>query len=152
MKLKKIIIAGAKAAFGIRMVKDTAAVVCTPKVTGLFLLDDDLEWTVTETEIVLTPGLTLPSFIPIRLLGETCGAEVQWETSWEASYHYGHTPLFWGSGPVGVVGWQMEFPWEVSYYLGAAVAFRICSGVLTVTASCGGVTYGPVTIRIVYGE
>jgi hypothetical protein len=41
MKLKKIVITGAPKEFEIRMVKEA----CTPKIAGLFLQDENLNWT-----------------------------------------------------------------------------------------------------------
>jgi len=56
MKLKKIVVDGAEKAFGIRMVKMSSQAAestppCTPDIKGLFLQDDELEWTATDLTV-----------------------------------------------------------------------------------------------------
>ena len=143
MKLKKIVVAGAKAAFGIRMVKESTPHACTPKISGLFLQGEDLEWTLTEKEISLSTDMY--SFLPIRLIGETCGAEVTWSTSWQAAGYNGSPPVFFGLGPLGIVGWSMMYNYDVFFRVG------VQAGLLTISAACAGTTYGPVEIVFVGG-
>lgn len=143
MKLKKIVVAGAKAAFGIRMVKESTSLACTPKISGLFLQGDDLEWTLTEKEISLSTDMY--SFLPIRLVGETCGDEVIWSTSWQPGGYDGTPPVFFGAGPLGIVGWSMMYSWGNWFSVG------VQAGLLTVSAACAGTTFGPVEIMFTGG-
>jgi hypothetical protein len=141
MKLKKIVVASAKAAFGIRMVKDTGAETCTPKIKGLFLQDDELEWVSTE-KIIPQTAIEYPSFIPIRLMGDTCGQDVTWRTEYidEPFGEGGSRPIFFGEGPLGIVGLAVDlWGW-------GEVFEQYRGGVLYVWASCAGRQYGPVRV------
>ncbi len=142
MKLKKIVIDAENTAFGIRMVRKTST--CIPNITGLFLQDDDLEWTETAKEYVVagsgTPAPSLPaSFIPVRLLGTLCDASAHWTTSWQSAGGGASAPVFYGEGPIGVVGWPVA--WNSDRF-----CFQPATGTLQVWATVAGKTYGPVTI------
>lgn len=46
MKVKRTVVRGEDSAFGIRMVKEQVKG-CTPKIYGLYLQDENLEWSAT---------------------------------------------------------------------------------------------------------
>jgi len=78
------------------------------------------------------------SFIPVRLVGETCNLPVTWRTEWTPEPAEGNAPIFFGEGHLGIIGYVVSggSPWEVS----------IQPGTLRVWATVAGREYGPVTI------
>lgn len=84
------------------------------------------------------------SFIPVRLVGETCGAEVAWRTEWTPLDLSGSPPVFFGMGQVGVVGYRTTLDW------GSWVLSRQ-PGILRIWAAVDGAEYGPVTITFTGG-
>jgi len=143
MKLKKIIIAGAEKAFGIRMVKEASAPNgCTPDITGLFLQDVGQEWTLTEIDLWLWELIWI---IPVKLVGDTCGLPVTWRSEYEdLPENTGWLPpVFYGEGVTGVVGyplgWDSDRGPQYNYDWLRDVTVRIW-------AECNGTEYGPVTI------
>jgi hypothetical protein len=136
MKLKKITVSEPTKTFGIRMAKKSAAA-CTPKISGLFLQDDNLDWKV--TAITVSGTGTQYSFIPVRLMGETCCLPVVWSTEWTPAGYEGTEPVFFGQGSVGIVGHVMsggEGQWEITMQ----------PGTLRIWAKVAGKEYGPVTV------
>lgn len=147
MKLKKIVNDGVKAAFGIRMVKNSEAVdgvECVPKISGLFLQDDAQEWTLTEKDVYLW---TLTWIVPIKLVGSVCDLPVTWRSDW-VDLLYGdigwQTPQFFAEGVAGIVGyplgWDSDRGPQFNYDWLRSVS-------VSVWAECNGMEYGPVTIN-----
>jgi hypothetical protein len=116
---------------------------CTPDIQGLFLQDGSLEWTLTEKAVNLS--WSQYSIIPVRLIGAICDADVSWSTYWQPSGYSGNAPIFFGSGPVGIVGFYMLHDDRGFLRVDGQ------PGLLTISATCLGVTYGPVEITFTSG-
>jgi hypothetical protein len=137
--MKTIRVPGATREVGVRLAKVTApAAVCTPAIKGLYLQDDNLEWKATEkTEPAVATDF--PSFIPIRLMGETCGEPVSWRTEWLPVSGECGAPIFYSDGAVGIVGHLMVIE-------SGSIYAPHDAGELYVWAACAGTEYGPVHI------
>jgi hypothetical protein len=145
--MKTVRVPGPSRELGVRLTRE-AAPGCTPEIAGLFLQDGDLNWTATTAEYfayedsggTVSPFPVLPaSFLPVRLLGNLCDLEVTWKTAWQPNGSFERDPIFFGAGPVGVVGWHVSWG-------GAGFGFEAPLGVLEISAEVDGTTYGPVTI------
>jgi|GEM_PF-5375365 len=139
----KIKLPGMNREIGIRMVKEAAGG-CIPAIEGLFLLDDNQEWKATSKDV---PLANMISFIPVRLVGNTCGEEVTWNAVWEPSaVSGGRAPVFGSAGSTGILGFELLAGWGNNFNC------YLQQGVATISASCAGVTYGPVTISFLWGD
>jgi hypothetical protein len=145
--MKTIKVPGPSSELGVRLTRE-AAPGCTPEIIGLFLPDGDLNWTATTAEYFayedsggeVSPFPDLPaSFVPVRLIGSLCDREVTWKTAWQPNGTSEQDPIFFGAGPVGVVGWHV-------FWAGTGFGFFAPLGVLEISAEVDGKTYGPVTI------
>jgi hypothetical protein len=131
MRLTKVVVEGAKKAFGVRMVKEGS--VCKSEIKGLFTWDYDAEdWRLTEQTFNAPPQ----TMIPVRLLGDPVCPPVTWRTEWNAEEE--HAPLFLAAGEYGIVFWKTD-----------GFAFTAGTGTLKVWASAGGQEYGPVSIEFI---
>jgi len=136
MRLTKVVVEGAKKAFGVRMARAGAG--CVPDIRGLFLLDENMEWRATSKDVPLKEDI--PSYLPVRLAGNICDEEVTWETEWQPTSSSALSPIFSGIGPVGIAGFQLHYNYWTSFYA------YLPLGVLRISATCAGRTFGPVTI------
>ncbi len=141
MRLKKVVVEGAKKAFGIRMAR--AGFGCVPDIRGLFLLDENMEWRATSIQVDI--GVNIPSYLPVRLVGNICDEEVTWETEWQPTGPGTLFPIFSGIGPVGIVGYQLYYEYFIYY------STLLSVGVLRISATCAGRKYGPVNITFLGG-
>jgi hypothetical protein len=142
--MKTVKLPGPARSLGVRLTPLASASGCTPDIEGLFLQDSELNWTATAKEIALQAGNEI-SFIPIRLVGAICDAPVEWQTEWTYGGGGGEQPVFFGSGPVGVIGYQMSPNYSVWSFVTRQY------GVLAVRATCNGHQYGPVTVTFTGG-
>jgi len=141
--MKRIRLPGLNREIGIRMVKESAEG-CIPAIEGLFLLDENMEWRATSKDVPLD---NMVSFIPVKLLGNTCGEEVEWNAVWQPSATSGgRPPVFSGAGPTGILGFDLLTGWGNNFNC------YLQQGVATISATCAGVTYGPVTISFLWGD
>lgn len=112
-----------------------AAPGCEPEITGLFWFSDasgafDAE---AEAAYLLPEGGAGPTIAAAKLLGETCGADITWATSWTPDDVDGEAPGIWSDGADLIVYPQADTK----------------TGALSVTAATSGITYGPILLTII---
>ena len=112
-----------------------AAAGCEPEITGLFWFSDasgafDAE---AEAAYLLPEGGAGPTIAAAKLLGETCGSDITWATSWTPQAVGGDAPGIWSDGADLIV-----YPLEDT-----------TPGILSVSATIGGIEYGPIALALV---
>lgn len=109
---------------------------CEPDVTGLFWFRDGDYTDSLQTALLFEAGAVNPKLTTARLLGETCNQEVSWSAIWE-------------NADGGDDGAPLVYPLGAD--LDIVAAADTVAGLLTVRATFGGTTYGPIDLLLLPG-
>ncbi|MFO1421173.1 MAG: hypothetical protein U1F59_09645 [Candidatus Competibacteraceae bacterium] len=115
-----------------------AAPGCVSEITGLYWFSDATAAfdTVAEAAYLLPEGGAGPTLATAKLVGETCGGEVTWATSWTPLAGSGGAPGIWSDGPDLIV-----YPLEDT-----------TPGILSVSATLAGIEWGPIALVLIRYE
>lgn len=109
---------------------------CEPDATGLFWYRDGEYSESLQTALLFEAGAINPKLTTARLLGETCDQDVEWSAIWE-------------NADGGDDGAPLVFPLGAD--LDVVAAANTVAGLLTVRATFGGTTYGPIDLLLLPG-
>lgn len=109
---------------------------CESAVTGLFWYRDGAYTESLQTALLFESGAVNPKLTTARLLGETCDQDITWSAIWE-------------SADGGDDGAPLVYPLGAD--LDVVAAANTVAGLLTVRATFGGTTFGPIDLLLLPG-